>query len=278
MEKTLYLPYKKPFSWKGHLGFYKVFSTPGLEVVSDECYERVFVIENNLAHMCVSDCPNSLRLRVKLTGDILDLDFVRKRLRWMFDLDMDPAKLSKVFKKNKFLYGLLDKYPGLRLSRSWDMVEALVCTILSQLVSAKQARSLICELIHNYGETGIHPVSGKKIKLFPKVEVLSRSTLSKVRTTEKRRQTVRTVAKILKNGGGVGDLSSWFGLVDGVGPWTVNYASLRVGDRDAFPASDLAIARMIKTFKSLKNIDDVSPFRSYAAIYLWKYYTKVFSK
>lgn len=275
MKKNLYLTYKKPFSWEGHLNFYRVFSTPGLEVVNDNCFERIFA--NGLAHMRVSNYPKSSKLKVELTGTVKDLAFIRKRLMWMFDLEMDPTRLSKVFKKNRFLYGLLDKYPGLRLSRSWDSVEALVCTILSQLVSAKQARSLISELINNYGKTGIHPVSGEKIKLFPTVDVLSRSTLSKVRTTEKRRQTIREVAQCLKEGKSMEDFS-WFLLVKGVGAWTVNYAKMRVGDTNAFPASDLAIARMIKKFKSLKNIDRVSPFRSYAAIYLWKHYRKVFPK
>ena len=282
MQKNLYLPYEKPFSWEGHLNFYRVFSIPDLESISNNCFERVFeqksvpnISTRRVAYMNVSNDQKNSKLKVKIIGDNVDIGYVRKRLRWMFDLDIDSSAISKAFRKNRLLHGLLNKYPGLRLSRSWDDVEALICTILSQLISAKQARALISELVNHYGKTEIHPATGNKIKLFPTLEVLSRSNLSKVRTTEKRKQTIREVSKMLKAGESVKDLS-WFAEVSGVGPWTVNYAKIRVGERDAFPASDLAIGRMIKKFKSLKNIDSTSPFRSYAAIYLWKHYANIF--
>ncbi len=267
-----YLPYKKPFSWENHLKFYSYYSTPNLEHVSGNMYERVFETKHGLAHILVEDCRSKSKLKVKFEGHKSLEQKVKKKLRWMFDLDIEPKTIRLAFKRHRFLFGLLEKYPGLRLSKSWDVTECLVGTVLSQLVSIKQARNLITELVDNYGRGGVHPITKEKIMLFPRAEVMAKSNLLKVRTTLKRRQTIKAVARMMGKLEKSKDLSEELLKIKGIGPWTAYYASMRLGDTDAFPASDLALARMIKRYKSLKKLDTVKPFRSYAAIYVWKHY------
>ena len=235
-------------------------------------YERVFETKHGLAHILVEDCHDESKLKVKFEGHQSLKQKVKKKLRWMFDLDIEPKTIRLAFKRHRFLFGLLEKYPGLRLSKSWDVTECLVGTVLSQLVSIKQARNLITELVDNYGRSGVHPITKEKIMLFPRAAVMAKSNLLKVRTTLKRRQTIKAVAKMMGKLEKSKDLSEEFLKIKGIGPWTAYYASMRLGDTDAFPASDLALARMIKRYKSLKKLDTVKPFRSYAAIYVWKHY------
>jgi 3-methyladenine DNA glycosylase/8-oxoguanine DNA glycosylase len=59
----------------------------------------------------------------------------------------------------------------------------------------------------------------------------------------------------------------------GIGPWTASYIRMRVlGDRDAFPASDLGVIKALKE-TDVKAIEKRSlawkPWRAYATLHLW---------
>ena len=89
------------------------------------------------------------------------------RVRKMFDLDCDPLLIARSFERIPLLTRLCRRFPGLRLPRGWDPFETAVCSILGQLVSASQRASLIGQLVSNYGEQVVDPVSVEKIHLFP---------------------------------------------------------------------------------------------------------------
>jgi AraC family transcriptional regulator of adaptative response / DNA-3-methyladenine glycosylase II len=63
----------------------------------------------------------------------------------------------------------------------------------------------------------------------------------------------------------------------GLGPWTAHYLALRVGDPDAFPASDLGLRRSLEHLLgrpvSARDAEAASdawrPWRSLAATHLW---------
>ncbi|MEK7721609.1 MAG: 3-methyladenine DNA glycosylase 2, partial [Elusimicrobiota bacterium] len=59
----------------------------------------------------------------------------------------------------------------------------------------------------------------------------------------------------------------------GIGPWTASYIRMRVlGDRDAFPASDLGVIKALNE-TDVKAIEKRSlawrPWRAYATLHLW---------
>ena len=63
----------------------------------------------------------------------------------------------------------------------------------------------------------------------------------------------------------------------GIGPWTVEYVAMRaLGDRDAFPASDLGLRKAIDREEppSAAELEAMSeawrPLRAYAAVLLWR--------
>jgi AraC family transcriptional regulator of adaptative response / DNA-3-methyladenine glycosylase II len=55
----------------------------------------------------------------------------------------------------------------------------------------------------------------------------------------------------------------------GIGPWTANYVAMRAcGERDAFPASDLALRQELGADPAAV-AEAWRPWRAYAAMHIW---------
>ena len=63
----------------------------------------------------------------------------------------------------------------------------------------------------------------------------------------------------------------------GVGPWSAEYIRLRTGDTDAFPETDLILKRVLDLHPDL-DLERIKPWRSYAAVYLWKEFAETLSR
>jgi AraC family transcriptional regulator of adaptative response / DNA-3-methyladenine glycosylase II len=204
---------------------------------------------------------------------------VVQNVRRILDLDSDPLLVANCFQANKKLDAIYNKYPGLRIARVYHPFESAICTILGQLVSVPQGRNLIRQLVHAYGEKVTHPVSKREFFLFPKPAVLAKATLSEVKTTQVRRNTIREVSNLVAKGKLNLETSQDMEAfkknlleIPGIGPWTAEYICLRgMGDTDAFPATDLILKRAIENHKDL-DLETLRPWRSYAAIYFWQHY------
>jgi AraC family transcriptional regulator of adaptative response / DNA-3-methyladenine glycosylase II len=62
--------------------------------------------------------------------------------------------------------------------------------------------------------------------------------------------------------------------IAGIGPWTVEYVALRgLGDPDAYPASDAALIAALGARG--QDLDEVRPWRAYAAMRLWRRQAKL---
>lgn len=60
----------------------------------------------------------------------------------------------------------------------------------------------------------------------------------------------------------------------GIGPWTVAYIRMRaLGDRDAFPGTDLGLRRALADLGcQASRADRWRPWRAYAAVHLWTWH------
>jgi AraC family transcriptional regulator of adaptative response / DNA-3-methyladenine glycosylase II len=203
----------------------------------------------------------------------------------MFDLDTDPLLIAKSFAQNSLLSTLVDRFPGLRLPGGWDPFETAICSILGQLVSAEQRCHLVRQLVSGYGEEIAHPLSGEKTHLFPSANILTECDLAKVKTTLARKETIREFSRRVLSGAislseAQDPLSFRKALLEtkGIGPWSAEYISLRsIGDTDAFPRTDLILKRVLELHPQLE-LHVIKPWRSYAAIYLWKGFAEILSK
>jgi AraC family transcriptional regulator, regulatory protein of adaptative response / DNA-3-methyladenine glycosylase II len=202
----------------------------------------------------------------------------------MFDLDCNPGLIAKSFEKIPLLATLCRRFPGLRLARGWDAFETAICSILGQLVSAGQRESLVGQLVSNYGEQIVDPSTAERTHLFPRPEVLANSDLSAIRTTIARRQAIRDFSRRVLSGAislseGQDPVRFRRTLLEtkGIGPWSAEYISLRAGDTDAFPKTDLILKRALDLHPNL-DLERVKPWRAYAAVYLWKEFAQTLSR
>lgn len=275
---TLSLSYRPPYDWDTILNYYRRHRIEGVEKITDSTYERIFRFENTLGVIQVSAEPETSSLKVNVyCSDVRSLLPVIQKIRQMFDLDSDPLLIANAFAQDKHLDQLWRKYPGLRIPKAWDSFEALITTVLGQLVSVEQATRLVGQLIKNYGEKIIHPLTQEEAYLFPTAEVLAKASLKEVGTTENRKKTVREVARlvalkklVLSAEQDPDEFRKNLLNIPGIGPWSAEYTALRaLGDTDSFPHTDLILKKVLEAHPKIK-LDDIRPWRSYVAFYLWK--------
>jgi 3-methyladenine DNA glycosylase/8-oxoguanine DNA glycosylase len=71
---------------------------------------------------------------------------------------------------------------------------------------------------------------------------------------------------------GIDELVASISALPGLGPWTAQYVALRLGERDAFPTSDLGLLRATGTTgRELAALAERwRPWRALAALHLWQ--------
>ncbi|AMO54775.1 DNA-3-methyladenine glycosylase 2 family protein [Endozoicomonas montiporae] len=280
------LAYRPPFDWDEQLNFFRNHAISHLEMVNDHTYERVFRVGESVGHVKVTHQPENLCLNATITmDDNGQLLWVSKKIRKMFDLDSDPLMLTERLAKDPILDSLNRQSPGLRLTGMWDPFEAAITTILGQLVSLKHARLLVNQLVSSYGEKVVHPVDKSDIRLFPTPEILANCDLARLKTTGKRKESIRTLSKLVVSGAinlspyqCTEVLKQQLLKIPGIGPWTAEYILLRgFNDTDAFPSSDLVIRRALEKHKDI-DPEQVRPWRGYMAVHLWNRYASDLSR
>lgn len=267
----LRLSYRPPYDFHGLLSYYKNHIVEGVEVIQDGFYQRSFRIDETLGRIRIVQGPESNELILEIDSkDPRALYQIVQKARHLFDVDSDPMIVEEAFAKVPLMKQLIKKYPGQRFARGWDPFETSVCAILGQLVSVKQARSLVKELVENYGEKLLD-----SSYLFPTPSTLATATLSELRTTEKRKETIRKFSELvlgkelsLHHAQDPEAFKEKIREIPGIGPWTAEYIALRaLGDSDAFPATDLVLKKFAK-----EKVQGLRPWRGHAAFYLWRDY------
>ena len=279
------LPFKTPYDWQAIIQYFQSHSIPGVERITADSFARGFRVKNKLGFVEVRPLLAKSQLKVWiLSEDPKTTSETARRVRKMFDLDCDPMLIAKSFEDIPLLAALCRRFPGLRVARGWDCFETAICTILGQLVSAGHRERLIGQLVSNYGEEVVDPSTSKRAYLFPAAGVLASSELSAIRTTSARREAIRDFSRRV--------LSWAISLAEdqdsaafrealletrGLGPWSAEYIRLRNGDTDAFPHTDLILKRVLDLHSDL-DLERIKPWRSYAAVYLWKEFAQTLSK
>ncbi|MCB0412441.1 MAG: DNA-3-methyladenine glycosylase 2 family protein [Bdellovibrionales bacterium] len=276
----LSLSYRPPLDWTTLLNHYHTHQIIGVESVTEDTYERIFRIGKTVGLLRVKNSEDESQLKLHVSvGDPTVLFSVSQKVRQMFDLDSDPILVANSFQSQKFLDSLWKKYPGLRLARGWDAFETAICTILGQLVSVQQAKTLVAQLVEHYGEKVKHRQTGKTGFLFPTPATLSKANLFEVKTTKSRKTAIREFSRLVSTRNidlltpqDDDFMKTQLLSIPGIGPWSAEYISLRAfGSTDAFPHTDLILKRAIEKHPEIDFIK-LRPWRSYAAIYLWKHY------
>lgn len=221
--------------------------------------------------------------------DLRDLPALLSRVRRLFDLDADPVAIDSALVEDPRLAASVAAAPGIRMPGAVDPQELLIRAMVGQQITVAAARTALTQLAAA-GSASLVPGEGLD-RLFPAAAEIADAGYSLLRGPQRRIDAIRSAASAIAGGEldfGYGDDLPGLGAkllpLPGVGPWTVGYVAMRVlGAPDVFLANDAAVRNGILAIApALASPDEtpgpapsaefreVSPWRSYATMHLWR--------
>jgi AraC family transcriptional regulator of adaptative response / DNA-3-methyladenine glycosylase II len=171
----------------------------------------------------------------------------------------------------------------MRMPGAVDPQELLIRAMIGQQITVAAARTALVQL-SAAGSASLVPDDGLH-RLFPTAAQIAETGFELLRGPQRRIDAVRGAAAAMASGDldfGYGDdvhgLEAKLLPLAGVGPWTVGYVAMRViGAPDVFLANDAAVRNGIRSLAHTPtgatltpDFREVSPWRSYATMHLWR--------
>jgi 3-methyladenine DNA glycosylase/8-oxoguanine DNA glycosylase len=271
-------------------GFLEPRLVPGLERLDSDRYERSlrlagqpFVLALRFVEAGTKEVVLEASSKPGLPRRALELV-----VRDLFDLDANLDAFRRCLRPDPMMYALVKRRPGIRLIRYLDPFEGLVRAIVGQQVSVAAARTILGRLVERFGTRP----QGHALAAFPTARRIrdARSTaIASVGLTRAKARSLRAVAEASLDGrldwprlreAPAAEAQATLAGLAGVGPWTASYVRMRVlGDRDAFPESDLGVvkacsrlmnrAELVPPSEVLAHAERWRPWRAYATLHLW---------
>ncbi len=141
--------------------------------------------------------------------------------------------------------------PGMRMPRTQAVFEALVPSVLAQLVAGVEARSSYRRLVAAFGERAPGPVD---LMLPPSPQVLARTPYWSFHRFGVERKRAEVIMRAARSANRLEEIVSMdiesayrrLQAFPGVGPWTAaKVASVALGDADAVPVGDYHIPHLV---------------------------------
>jgi 3-methyladenine DNA glycosylase/8-oxoguanine DNA glycosylase len=282
---TLRLPRDFEPSWL--LGFLRPRAIAGVERVTSDAYVRTIRLGERVHTTRLTFAPDLIRLETVPRPQPAE---VQRLFRRMLELDADLSAFRSMTSGDDILGPLVGATPGVRLIRFPDPFEGLVRAILGQQVSLAAAATTASRIATRFGT--VAPKFGEPFRAFPSPEALARATDAELRATgltgakstalslAARAVVARTIDFEQLASAPSEEADAALRALTGVGSWTAAYVRMRgLGDRDAFPASDLGVLKALgrllgKSSVSAREAEALSerwrPWRAYATLYLWQ--------
>lgn len=275
----LRVPYRPPIAWNELLTFLAHRAIPGVEVVDLEAgvYRRTIDFDGDPGVIEVENVPREQALRLRAHLPSLDgLVHLVGAVRRLFDLDAEPKSIDRRLARDPRLAPLVRARRGLRVPGAVDAFELGVRAILGQQVSVARATALSGKLVDAFGE----PVPGigalGLTHLFPSAATIADADLAslgvpgaRIRALQGFAEAVATESIALDRAAGLAEVVAALCALPGIGPWTAHYIAMRAcAERDAFPASDLAIRRELGADPE-SAAEAWRPWRAYGAMHIW---------
>lgn len=279
----LRLPVRPPFDITGVFDWLAARAIPEVEEGSVDHYQRTVELPGGPAWFRVEAADYGLALRAGLTT-VTDLAPLVARVRRLFDADTDPIGIDEVLARDPQLASAVATTPGIRLPGAVDPAEMLIRAMVGQQISVAAARTHLTRLAQAAGAP--FPANPLGLtRLFPTPAAITSHGEPVITGPATRVRNLLAVAARLASD----ELS--LGPADdpaeqrtrllaepGIGPWTADYVAMRVlGACDVFPVTDVALragaARLglPTTAAALTHwAEPLSPWRSYAALHLWR--------
>ena len=258
---------------------------PGIEEVDGAGYHRTMRLPRGPGRVSVEfdrvpagNRHGEATVRLAL-ADLRDVTAAVQRCREVFDLDADPGAIAAELEPDPLIGDLVRAMPGRRVPGCADGFELAVRATLGQQLSAAAERTLGQRLIARFGDP-IPTPDGRLTHLFPTPPALADADLETAGMTKEQAATVRALARavdtdrvVLDRGADRQECAAALLSIPGVGAWTAGYVAMRaLGDPDVLPPDDAdlrAAAKRLGVARLTAHSRRWSPWRSYAAMYLW---------
>lgn len=270
------IAYRPPYDWTAMIEFLAARAIPGVEHVEGNRYLRTIAIDGNTGSIAVSPATDGPAL-------LLDVHFavpqvlllIVERVRRIFDVGADPSVIVEQLSGDALLRRASAAHPGIRTPGAWDPFELTVRAILGQQISVRAATTIAGRVAARWG-TPLDEATGLT-RLFPTPAQLANAPLEEAGIISTRANTLRSVARAIRDGGLIFDGTSTAAAlraIPGIGDWTAQYVLMRaLNEPDAFPSGDLVLKRMAGGCTS-RELDRRSeawrPWRAYAVMLLWQ--------
>lgn len=281
---TLQLAYRPPFNWMGILDFLKGRILAGVESIESGIYARTIQIRNKRGYIRVWHDTMDQVVRVEASSTLIPvLAMILSRLRYLFDLDAEPVRISEDLSRDTILRRLLKQNPGLRVPGAFDGMELAVRAILGQQVNVRVATVFSGRLVAALGDpiiTGNQALT----HTFPTPQRLASATISELVTlgiVERRARSIIALSEEISMGrlhvgvdGSPEIIMRKLLKIPGIGPWTAHYIAMRaLCWGDAFPKEDIGLRNKLGgvTIAEVEKIAEKwRPWRSYATLHIWQ--------
>ncbi|MEV4240947.1 Ada metal-binding domain-containing protein [Nocardia sp. NPDC049737] len=303
---TLRLPFREPLDRGWLEWFLSSHVVAGMELWEDRAYTRSLRTPHGYATTRLSFQRDHVRAELSL-HDMRDLAPTVARLRHLLDLDADPVGIDEALgvvpadtdvietsgrdlpdvgaapADHPFNVGVAARRsrarppftPGIRVPGSLDGPELLLRTMIGQQISVSAAATHTARLVEALGE----PVDGPVARLFPTPASIADRGAEVLTGPARRTRSIIGVASALASGDLVlhqgrpaTDLRRDLFALEGVGPWTADYVTMRLlADPDVLLDTDLVV-RQGATLLGVDLTDTArwAPWRSYLSMHLWK--------
>ncbi len=202
-EFALDLPYRPPLDWEALLAFLAARATRGVEHVGAGRYARTVALSGARGWVAVEPSPRPGALRAHVSASLAPaLLGVVGRLRALFDLAADPARVGSSLRSDALLRARVARRPGLRVPGAFDGFELLVRAILGQQVSVAAASTFAARLAERFGEPVATP-HAELARLTPSAERLASArvdAIAAIGLTRARAESLGAAARAWRGG------------------------------------------------------------------------------
>ena len=279
---ALRLGYQGRLDWSAMLGYLQSRAIRGVEHVDGATYRRTVTIDGDPGVLELSlGAPGQLVLRLHLPHWEGLIHHVRQARR-IANLDHDTDAVTARLGEDPLIGPLLKGLAGVRPPGTWDPFVTGVRAITGQLISIAAANTVTARMVARHGTPvpGLGPLGLSYV--FPSATTLA--DLSGLGLAPARALAINAFARAVLDGQIVLDRSqpldrlvASITAVRGLGPWTAHYIALRLGEPDAFPATDLGIRRALRRLtgqpiaggEAAEMSERWRPQRAHAAALLW---------
>lgn len=287
------IPLPADFDLGWTLEFLAARTVPSLESVTGEGYLRSVRVGGQPVTLAIR--PKKGRgggssLEVQAAPALKEAELRRLIVR-LFDLDADLAGFRAMAAGDPVLRDLVPKRPAIRLPQFLDPFEGVARAVLGQQVSLAAAATMLDRIVRLFAEPA-PSIGGSGFLAFPAPSTVVEagpSAMTSIGLTRAKASALHGIAAAVLDGrldwerlraGTAEESHAAMVALPGIGPWTASYVRMRtLGDRDAFPASDLGVIKALRVLTpqgdkiTLPEITALGerwrPWRAYATLHLW---------